>query len=179
MDTRAAMQGAVAGVAATAAMSAVMVAGSRAGLMRDQPPKRIARKVLLRAKYRRRPGEGVLGAVTHFGFGATAGAVFGLATRRGKANMPLGVAYALGIWLAGYQGWVPGLNILPPLHRDRPGRRLVMGAGHVVYGVALVAALNRLRARRTGRRQGRHELSEQWERLPGGVAREPGPVPAR
>lgn len=169
------MQGAVAGVAATGVMSVVMVAGSRAGLMRDQPPKRIARK-LLGAKHRRRPGEGVLGALTHFGFGAASGALFGLATRKRTPQVPLGVAYALGIWLVSYQGWVPGLNILPPLHRDRPGRPLVMGTGHVVYGTALVLALNALRARRSARR---HLLQEQWDRLPSETPREPNPAPAR
>ncbi|MFB9888742.1 DUF6789 family protein [Planobispora takensis] len=140
------VRGGLGGLFATAAMSAVMVAGDRAGLMRDQPPKRITRAFMPGHRHRPKKGEGVLGALAHLGFGAASGALFGVLTGGRRPPVPAGVAYALGIWLVSYQGWVPGLGILPPISRDRPGRVVVMGTGHVVYGAALAAALRRLNA---------------------------------
>ncbi|MEW9531368.1 DUF6789 family protein [Microbispora sp. NPDC049125] len=140
-------RGTVSGVLATAAMSAVMLAGDRAGLMPGQPPKHIVRAVL--PGHRRRPkrGEKALGTAAHLAFGAASGALFGLLTRDRAARLPLGVAYSLLIWVASYEGWVPAMNILPPISRDpAPGRPVVMAAGHVVYGTALVLAMNRLQA---------------------------------
>ena len=48
-----------------------------------------------------------------------------------------GVAFGMMVWALSYLGWVPGLGILPPAHRDRPGRRRTMVLGHVVYGAVL------------------------------------------
>ncbi|GAA3446187.1 DUF6789 family protein [Planomonospora venezuelensis] len=145
------VRGGLGGVVATAAMSVVMVAGDRAGLMRDQPPKRIIRAFLPGGRHRPEPGEGVLAAVAHVGFGAACGALFGLLARGRRPPVPAGVGYGLAIWLAGYQGWVPALGVLPPISRDRPGRVAVMGAGHVVYGAALAAAVGNLNRDRPDR----------------------------
>ncbi|WP_246074757.1 DUF6789 family protein [Nonomuraea terrae] len=79
------VHGVVSGAVATAAMSAVMVAGERAGMMPDQPPKRIVRAALPGHKHRRKPGEKALGAVAHLGFGTASGALFGLLTRGRQA----------------------------------------------------------------------------------------------
>ncbi|MBN6052411.1 hypothetical protein JYK22_10755 [Nonomuraea sp. RK-328] len=138
------MNGAIGGALATAAMSTVMVAGQRAGLMGDQPPKRIVRAILPGHPRKPKPGEGVLGTVAHFAFGMGSGALFGALTRGHRARVPLGVLYGLAIWYGSYAGWVPKLGNMPPAHRDQPGRQAVMAAGHVVYGVALANAVNRL-----------------------------------
>ncbi|MFF0770556.1 DUF6789 family protein [Nonomuraea wenchangensis] len=144
------MNGALGGMAATATMSLVMLAGSRMGLMPDQPPKRIVRAMLPGHRHRVKPGEGVAGALAHFGFGVTAGSLYGLLTRGRHTPAPLGAGYALAIWFSSYEGWVPRLGILPPAGRDRPGRRAVMIAGHLVYGTTLALTLNRLNARASG-----------------------------
>jgi hypothetical protein len=125
------VNGAVSGTLATAAMSTVMVAGEKAGLMHGQPPKHIVRGLLPGSERRRKKGEGVLGA-------------FGLLSRKRRGRMPLGVGYALLIWVVSYAGWAPRLSALPPLERDDPGRQTVMAAGHVVYGATLAFLLNRL-----------------------------------
>ncbi len=124
-----------------------MVAGSRAGLMPDQPPKRIARAVLPGQRHRPKTGEGVAGALAHFGFGVTAGSLYGTLSRGHRLPVAAGAGYALAIWASSYQGWVPKLGILPPASRDRPGRQAVMVAGHLVYGVTLALMVNRLNAR--------------------------------
>ncbi|MCK2218466.1 DUF1440 domain-containing protein [Actinomadura sp. ATCC 31491] len=147
------LRGAAGGAVATAVMSLVMVAGSRTGLMPDQPPKRIARAALPGHRHRPKPGEGVAGALAHFGFGMTAGSLYGLLTRGRRIPAPVGVGYALAIWVSSYQGWVPKLGILPPAAEDRPGRQAVMVAGHLAYGLTLATVLNRLStraAKRTG-----------------------------
>ncbi|MFI7702054.1 DUF6789 family protein [Nonomuraea sp. NPDC049480] len=142
------VKGAVSGTVATAAMSVVMVAGSRVGLMRDQPPKRIARAALPGHKHRPKAGEGVVGALAHVGFGATAGGLFGLLARGHRIPAAAGVGYALTIWISSYEGWIPSLDILPPISGDRPGRPMVMAMGHVVYGATLALTLSGLNARR-------------------------------
>ncbi|MEV5555478.1 DUF6789 family protein [Nonomuraea wenchangensis] len=144
------MKGALGGTAATATMSLVMMAGSRMGLMPDQPPKRIVRAMLPGHRHRPKRGEGVAGALAHFGFGITAGSLYGLLTRGRHAPAPLGAGYALAIWFSSYEGWVPQLGILPPARRDRRGRMAVMVAGHLVYGTTLALTLNRLNARTAG-----------------------------
>lgn len=138
------VNGAVSGTLATAAMSTVMVAGEKAGLMRGQPPKHIVRGLLPGSERRPKKGEGVLGAVAHVGFGAASGALFGLLSRKRRGRLPLGVGYALAIWVVSYAGWAPRLSALPPLERDEPGRQGVMAVGHVVYGATLAFLLNRL-----------------------------------
>ncbi|MGC5015414.1 DUF6789 family protein [Streptosporangium sp. DT93] len=136
------VRGAVSGVLATTAMSAVMLAGDRAGLMPDQPPKRIVRAVLPGHRHRPKPGEKALGALTHVAFGTACGAAFGALCGRRRASVTLGVGYGLAIWVVSYQGWVPMTGILPPISDDRPGRPAVMAAAHVVYGAALALAVN-------------------------------------
>ncbi|MGI5269476.1 DUF6789 family protein [Nonomuraea sp. CA-218870] len=138
------MNGALSGAVATVTMSAVMLAGQKAGLMPAQPPKHIVRGLLPGGKRRPKPGEGVLGALAHLGFGVTSGTAFALLSREPDRRVSLGVAYALLIWVVSYQGWVPRLSLLPPIVRDLPGRPAVMAAGHVVYGTTLAALLNRL-----------------------------------
>ncbi|WP_062431682.1 DUF6789 family protein [Herbidospora daliensis] len=136
--------GVVGGLVATAAMSAVMLAGRRMGLMDDHPPKHIVRTLLPGSRHRPKPGEKTLGVLSHFGFGAAAGGVFAAAARGHRTPAPVGAAYGLAVWLAGYQGWVPALGALPPASRDDQGRQFVMAAAHVVYGTTLACTLNRL-----------------------------------
>jgi hypothetical protein len=140
------IKGAAGGALATAAMSGVMVAGSRMGLMPDQPPKRIVRALLPGHRHRPKPGEGVAGALAHAGFGITLGSLYGVLARGRRVPAAAGVGYALTIWASSYQGWIPGLGILPRASQDRRGRQAVMVAGHVVYGTVLALAVNRLNA---------------------------------
>jgi hypothetical protein len=47
------------------------------------------------------------------------------------------------VWLAGYEGWLPMMGILPPAHRDDRGRVGTMVAAHLVFGAALGFVLRR------------------------------------
>jgi hypothetical protein len=143
----AAAAGVVEGLLATVAMSAVMLAAERAGLMGKQPPEKIVEHGLHRG-LNVEAGEATenrLAVLGHAAFGAGAGALYAIlhsAVRR-RPTIATGLAYGLGVWAVSYKGWVPALGIMPPPKRDRPGRPAAMIAAHVVYGATLGVRLGR------------------------------------
>ena len=148
MGARDVIGNATAGAIATLAMSAVMVAGDRAGLMGEPPPTTITRRALREAGVDR-PSDAVsvLAPLSHLGFGALGGIAYGFVRGRVPAvpGAPLGILFGLGVWAVSYRGWIPALGILPPPEHDDPGRPAVMVAAHVVYGLALGVLIRRSR----------------------------------
>jgi hypothetical protein len=141
-------EGAVAGAAGTGVMTAWMWAASRAGLMPEQPPRRIVRALLFPGSANsRKPGEGPLGHLAHLGFGASMGAVFGLSNSHRRPPVAVGITYALGVWAVSYEGWVSAAGILPPAHADWPKRDMAMVVAHILYGATLALVLRRMRRR--------------------------------
>lgn len=143
-----AASGALAGVEATGAMTAVLGVAQRVGLLGRFPPKKIVNRALAATRVRRHasePERHALTALAHFGFGLAAGAVFGLIYRRTR-NWPApaalqGALYGAAVWTLSYHGWVPALGIMPPPERDRPGRPATMLVSHLVYGAKLGSSL--------------------------------------
>ena len=133
------LRGAGAGSLATAFMSVIMFGARQLGLMGGMPPEKITAKFLNRAGVRRSAGQqDALATLLHFGFGAAAGAGFGLvAPRRVIVRVPAGMAYGAAIWGVSYLGWVPALGIMAPADRDRADRQVVMLTGHLIYGATL------------------------------------------
>ena len=144
-DLRSAAIGGAAGAAATVAMSALMVASQRAGLMGELPPTKVTRASLGAVGLEDAVDETTLNISTgaaHFGFGAGAGALFAVLLRRLSLPVPaalLGVVYGTLVWTVSYFGWVPALGIMRMPTEDRPGRPQSMLAAHWVYGGALGA----------------------------------------
>jgi hypothetical protein len=132
-------RGALAGINATALMSLTMLGAKRVGALGAMPPEKITSKFLnAHGIARSRKQQDALATALHFGFGAGAGAVFGVvAPRAPVARIPLGIAYGAAIWGVSYAGWIPGLGIMPPPLRDRKDRQAAMLAGHLIYGAAL------------------------------------------
>jgi hypothetical protein len=143
--------GTLAGALATLPMSALMWAAGRAGLMGEQPPKRITDEALDSVgAHPSQPTRWGATALTHLGFGAAAGVPFALMHRSLPVGVPrvaTGALYGVGVWASAYLGWVPAMGIMPSAEDDRPGRPLSMVAAHVVYGAALGAGLQVLRPR--------------------------------
>lgn len=110
------LRGALGGLVATGAMSAVMVAGDCLGLMGEQPPKEITAAALQKAGADDPTGSaGVLAPVAHVGFGAAAGATYSLLRKLALSvpSVPLGIGFGLAVYGISYKGWIPALAIMP------------------------------------------------------------------
>jgi len=142
-------RGSLAGLAGTVAMSAVMLAARKTGLMGKMPPERITEAGLrvLHVKTSER-AENALATVAHLGYGAGVGVLFSVAARTAGLPLPGAVAgalYGLLVWGVSYVGWIPALGIMPPPQRDRRQRQTSMVVAHLVYGSVLGALLGRRR----------------------------------
>lgn len=158
-DVKALIDGGIGGGVATAAMSAVMLAAQRAGLLGRHPPEHIAERALHIAGIHKPSEEtqDALATFLHFAFGMGMGALFGVLQRRVRVPIggaPLGIVFGSLVWAVSYKGWIPAFGIMPPPERDRPGRPQSMVLAHWVYGGTLGGALDLaadLRARGRGR----------------------------
>jgi hypothetical protein len=139
------VRGALAGAAATAPMSAVLMGAKQLGYVGEMPPEKITATALKRSGINAsREHQDALSTALHFAFGSASGALFGvIAPKRLIARLPLGMAYGAGIWGVSYMGWVPAFGIMPHASRDRRDRQIVMLAGHLVYGTALALLVGR------------------------------------
>lgn len=134
------LESAALGAIATGTMSAVMLAGSRARLMSEQPPVTITRSALRQAGIERPSALAhLIAPVGHIAFGAAGSVIYGVMRPRAPrvSGKLLGVAFGLLVWAVSYNGWIPALRILPSPEADRPGRPAVMVIAHLVYGVVL------------------------------------------
>ncbi|HEX4683183.1 MAG TPA: hypothetical protein VH277_10755 [Gemmatimonadaceae bacterium] len=136
-------RGAAAGAIATVPMTAVMLAAQRMGSLGELPPRKIARRALAAANQEpSTTAEKATAAAAHLGFGALAGAVFGLMVGEDDdlaTGLAKGVGFGLALYALSYAGWIPALDIMPPPHRDREERQASIAMAHVVYGAALGA----------------------------------------
>jgi hypothetical protein len=148
MTGRCVTRGALGGVAATAAMSLVMLASRRLGLVGKLAPEHITEETLDAAGVQRDEGEeDVATTLAHLAYGTANGAVFALVAPRMPGPPALrGLLFAGGLLLVSYEGWVPAARILPPLHVQTRGGAWTLVASHVVYGVVLSLATSRRRA---------------------------------
>lgn len=136
--------GAVAGAAATAPMTAVMLVLGKLAAREGRhpfPPRVITAEVTERAGLWQRADEQERDTMTmagHFGYGAALGAAYGAPSVTRLLPGPLGgAAYGLLVWAASYAGWLPAAGIMRPAWRDARGRNLQMIAAHLVWGAAL------------------------------------------
>lgn len=147
-----AISGAIGGLGATLLMSVIMLGARRLGLTEQLPPDRIAQRMIESSTDRPATHDETraVASALHLGFGTGAGVAFGImaaALPRAPGSLLgfIGVLYATGVWVVSYQGWVPGLHIMPPASRDDPGRVTTMVIAHWVYGITLGLATHRLR----------------------------------
>lgn len=143
------LSGAAAGLAATAAMSLVMLGAKKVGALGEPPPRRIVRK-LTAPLGRLAPRGAALGLAAlgaHFAFGASMGALFAALPARARSDRG-GLLFGLGVWTANYAGALPQMGLMPRARRDRSARPTSMVAAHLVYGALLAATHRQLWSRR-------------------------------
>ena len=143
-----AARGGLAGLVATAPMSAVMLAARRRGLLGELPPETITRAVVETDRAEPpREATRALAVLNHLAYGTASGAVYGLGAPRASPlrGVFIGAAFGAAVWFVSYQGWIPAAGILPPASRDRPGRPRSMLLAHLVYGATLGALATRRR----------------------------------
>lgn len=148
------MHAVIAGVAATAVMSGVMRLAQAAGALDRPPPATITERMLGKRSRAGTLTNAVRNTAAHAAFGATMALVFdAVRTRLPPALRPrvpvAGALFGLGVWATHYEAVLPALRILPPAHRDRPGRPATMIAAHLVYGSVLELLLRRARTANT------------------------------
>jgi putative membrane protein len=153
MDRWSLIAGGIAGLVATAPMSAVMLGLRRLLPRREQyalPPRQITVAATRKAgvdEHLDEPVRSLVTVVAHFGYGAAAGTMYAPLSRW----VPLppvaaGTAYGLVVWATSYLGLLPGLGLISPA-TDHPTRRnALMIVAHMVWGAALALLLERLDA---------------------------------
>jgi hypothetical protein len=157
--------GALAGVAATAGMTAAMGRLDRLLPEPDRyplPPREIVDRAGLApdrdgrgGAVREADGRGAAAAMlAHFAYGAATGMAFAAQGRRSAAS---GALYGVAVWAASYLGWIPAARILRPAFRHPPARNALMLGVHALWGALLSLSLREIEAAERGpfRRRGR------------------------
>jgi hypothetical protein len=138
-----AIEGAAAGLAATAPMTGTMKLAFKLLPIHQQyslPPRQITARIARQSgvwKHLDQDEKRIATWVAHYAYGATMGAIYGVAVPRRQKNVLSGMGFGLIVWLASYLGLLPSLNILQPATRHPTERNLLMIAAHLVWGVAL------------------------------------------
>lgn len=131
-------RGATAGVVATAAMSAVMLASYATGRVGRPAPEIITDAALSAVGVGSPAVERAAAVAAHVAYGTANGVIFSLVREHlpgGRAGK--GVLFGVALLLLSYEGWVPGAGVLPPLDQQRRPRFMTLTLAHLVYGAVL------------------------------------------
>ena len=136
--------GAVAGAAATFVMQGMMMASGKL-LPESRPP------------IKKDPGEFMIDKVPlpesvrplaakslHLGYGMTSGVLYGAVRSGPGAPLLEGALLGLGVWAAGYLGWLPATDLMPPINEHEPQQIIVPIVQHAIFGVAVATAYDGL-----------------------------------
>jgi putative membrane protein len=143
------VNGAIAGMAATAPMSVLMMWG-HCRLPRRQrsplPPAKITHTLLRKVGIEQAvPDRAEVGLtlVNHFAYGAACGALFELSrVDQSPPTLKQSLCYGMGIWLGSYLGLLPAMDLHRSAAREPFGRNLLMIGAHAVWGGSLCLAVN-------------------------------------
>jgi hypothetical protein len=137
--------GAAAGVAATFVMQGLLESGKKlipegTPPMRKDPGEFMVEKVPLPPKLKPL----AINAL-RLGYGTTAGLLYSLLPHS-KWRALEGVALGLGVWAAGYLGWLPAAKLMPPVTEQTATQITVPVVEHALFGVAVAKAFEALAA---------------------------------
>lgn len=133
------MHGALAGAVGAACMTALRMLARRVGLIQQTVPQAVETWVQGRATLRLPPlpSQRALHHLAdqglHVGYGATFGALYGLALADTRASAPKLIAFGVGTWVFGSFLLLPSLKIMRPEWRATPQELLVNVAAHFLY----------------------------------------------
>ena len=86
--------------------------------------------------------------VSHLGFGAAGGAIYGPLTRIVPLSSLLkGLVFGLVVWFANYLGWLPVVGMSEAATRQPLQRNALMIAAHVVWGAVTGVVTNSIHQR--------------------------------
>ena len=139
--------GMLAGIAATVPMTILMETLHKK-LPRSQryplPPREITASAAEAAGVLDRMSRSQLRSATllsHFGYGAATGAIYGGCVRQLMPGAAGSVTYSLAVWAGSYLGWLPAAGLFRGADREPVARNALMIAAHVVWGLALCAGI--------------------------------------
>ena len=142
--------GTLAGLTATAPMTAAMAAMHRALPAHERyplPPRKVTMRVAKKAGVKKHLDEEEKTAATlaaHFGYGAAMGGLFALLAPRAPGRpVAKGIAWGLIVWSTSYLGLLPAAGLHEPATRHPRERNLLMILAHVVWGGTLGLLLSR------------------------------------
>lgn len=142
------LAGAVSGLAATGPMTIAMetMFPQLPVLQRyPLPPRGITMRVAEQAGIKHELNEPQRLALTlagHFGYGAAMGGIYAAVQRHLPGPLG-GAAFGLGVWAVSYLAMLPAARLYPNAAHAPPERNLLMIAGHLVWGAALGALMDR------------------------------------
>ena len=142
-------RGALAGLAATVPMTAVIGAGWAAGLISTPPPVEITENLAEQAGEnpdRQSPGFQAGWLAAHVGYGTACGVIFSaIRPMLPRSDLVAGLLFGGGVWGVSYISLMPSLNLYPSARDDSIQRQAVMIAAHAVFGTALATIEHQLR----------------------------------
>src|SRR5436853_1439401 len=71
------------------------------------------------------------------GYGMTSGALYGAIRNRTASTLLDGALLGIAVWAAGYLGWLPATDLMPPITQQSARQVAVPIFTHIVFGVAV------------------------------------------
>ena len=142
--------GAVAGLGATGVMQGLLTASAKllpdsTPPMKGDPGKFMVEKAksVLPEDTRQRVPEAVDKAAAkslQMGYGMTSGMLYAACRPRGGSILIDGTILGVAVWAAGYLGWLPAADLMPPVTEHSAQQITVPIVNHALFGIAVVAA---------------------------------------
>ena len=73
------------------------------------------------------------------GYGMTSGALYAALRPRGGSPLIEGALLGIAIWAAGYLGWLPAADLMPPISEQEPRQVIVPIVQHALFGMFVVS----------------------------------------
>jgi len=111
--------------------SGKLLPGSRPP-MNEDPGEFMAKKAHVPEQFRKHVAKSL-----QLGYGTTSGVLYAAIRPRGGSAAFDGSLLGLGVWAAGYLGWLPAADLMPPITEHEPKQIIVPIVQHVLFGVAV------------------------------------------